>query len=47
MLGIFHSIVGLCVYGGMVGFRGSVAHTLMRRYMAMSLLSSVENWKFN
>ncbi|EGR0233555.1 hypothetical protein FMH17_21600, partial [Vibrio vulnificus] len=31
-LGIFHSIVGFCVYGGMVKFRGSVAHTLMRRY---------------
>ncbi|HHG3024823.1 TPA: hypothetical protein ACPVWX_004781, partial [Vibrio parahaemolyticus] len=32
-LGIFHSIVGFCVYGGMVGFRGCVAHTLMRRYV--------------
>ncbi len=31
MLGIFHSFVGFCVYGGMVMFRGSVAHTLMRR----------------
>ncbi|EXJ31356.1 hypothetical protein D048_0636 [Vibrio parahaemolyticus VPTS-2009] len=27
----FHRWV--CVYGGMVGFRGSVAHTLMRRYV--------------
>ena len=27
----FHSIVGFCVYDGMVAFRGSVAHTLMRR----------------
>ncbi len=24
-------IVGLCVYGGMVKFRGSVAHTLIGR----------------
>ncbi len=33
MLGIFDVIVGFFVYGGMVRFRGSVAHTLMRRYM--------------
>lgn len=32
MHGIFHSIVGFCVYGGLVKFRGSVAHTLIGRY---------------
>ncbi len=32
-LGIFYFIVGFCVYGGMVKFSGSVAHTLMRRYV--------------
>ncbi len=26
--------LGFCVYGGMVKFRGSAAHTLMRRYVA-------------
>ncbi len=31
-LAFFCVIVGLCVYGGKVEFRGSVAHTLMRRY---------------
>ncbi len=28
----FQSKVGFRVYGGMVRFRGGVAHTLMRRY---------------
>ncbi len=32
MLGIFDAFVGLYVYGGMVRFRGNVAHTLMRRF---------------
>ncbi len=31
-LAFFGAIVGFCVYGGKVKFRGSVAHTLMRRY---------------
>ncbi len=26
-------MVGFCVYGGMVKFRGGVAHYLTRRYM--------------
>ncbi len=29
----FQFKVGFRVYGGMVRFRGGVAHTLMRRYM--------------
>lgn len=29
----FHSIVWLCVYGGLVKFSCSVAHTLMQRYV--------------
>ncbi len=34
----FQSKVGFRVYGGMVRFRGGVAHTLMRRYVT---------WRFN
>ncbi len=30
-LAVLALIIGFCVYGGMVRFRGSVAHTLMRR----------------
>ncbi len=33
MLGIFNSIVGFCVYGGVVEYRDRVAHTLMLRYV--------------
>ncbi|EGQ8234423.1 hypothetical protein GWA11_22075 [Vibrio parahaemolyticus] len=32
-----HSIVGFSVYGGLVEFRGCVAHTLMRRYAALDI----------
>ncbi|MCU8435124.1 hypothetical protein M2G68_21685, partial [Vibrio vulnificus] len=47
------SIVGFCVYGGMVKFRGSVAHTLMWRYVylyfkGLNVLgsSSLSLWHF-
>ncbi|MDN3617476.1 hypothetical protein [Vibrio gallaecicus] len=36
---------GFCVYGGMVGFRGSVAHTLMRRYVLRRKLGNWCNYK--
>ncbi|MGU3846514.1 hypothetical protein ACVZHT_33745, partial [Vibrio diabolicus] len=37
----FHSIVGFRVYGGMVRFRGSVAHTLMRRYVEKGVMKTL------
>ncbi len=33
----FYVIVGFCVYGGLVGFRGSVAHPLTGRYVFWSI----------
>ena len=44
----FHSIVGFSVYGGLVKFCGSVAHTLMRRYTLYeeSLKIQVNNLRF-
>ncbi len=35
---------GFCVYGGMAKFRVSVAHTLMRRYIA-PINSAIESFK--